>query len=468
MIYRIIKFLIMLIIFGQCLSLIFAQNWHSLRNNSEGRASIEYKGVRELNEWHYSYKKNRRYELGLAVWASPAACVIGGHPMAFIGGYDQTMHALDLSQKKVLWRKITNGEITNAPVISKVNDRDIVFFGSSDRTLYAIDAFNGQKLWTKELIAPSTTLSKANLSSPFIANNKIYISCFAYDKALSRSKQKGILFCLDIKTGNVLWEITITNGFLTSPVGFKFQNKQYITIAAKRGIIQCFDITENTPKKIWDFQMPHEVLASPVISTKTALPMIFLGSKYGNVIAINALNGKKMWNYMTGNWIDNTCCIGELEGEQIVYVGSHDYNVYALRAKDGKVVWKKHLGGEIYSAPCFFYANQQALISVASLDNHLYILDAKTGYIVTSFFTGQPIWDKISKGDTLWGSPVAISAGNESVIIHGSYNDIVFVLPVFKKCSVTAMARSVKSLWISLFVVFFLFVGIALPILVKY
>ena len=78
------------------------EDWIALRGNIEGRASIKYDGQSELKEWHYIYKSGRRYKMGLAVWASPALSIIGGKPMAFIGGYDQTLHALDLIDKKVV------------------------------------------------------------------------------------------------------------------------------------------------------------------------------------------------------------------------------------------------------------------------------------------------------------------------------------------------------------------------------
>lgn len=42
------------------------------------------------------------------------------------------------------------------------------------------------------------------------------------------------------------------------------------------------------------------------------------------------------------------------------------------------------------------------------VDNHLYIVDAGNSDIVAPYSTGRPIWDKVAKGDTLWGSPVHI------------------------------------------------------------
>jgi outer membrane protein assembly factor BamB len=173
-----------------------AQQWTSLRGTAEGRAVVTYSGNAQITEWHYVYKSSRRFETGIAVWASPALAVIANRPMAFIGGYDQTLHALDLEEKKAVWRKITNGEIRTAPVLGKIDGLDIVFFSSADRTVYAYVAYNGRQFWTKELVPPSPTLGDVHLSSPLVFYNKLYITCFAYDKSLSANKQEPTFFAL--------------------------------------------------------------------------------------------------------------------------------------------------------------------------------------------------------------------------------------------------------------------------------
>ena len=320
---------------------VSAHQWPALRGEYEGSGSLIYTGNKELREWHYIYKSGRRYESGLAVWASPALAIVAGHPMAFIGGYDQTLHALDLAEKKTIWRKITNAEITTAPTVGKVDGLDVVFWGSSDRTVYAYIAFNGKRLWTRELIPPSTTQGKVHVSSPFLADKKVYITCFAYDRSLPRNQQRGWLFCLDIKTGTILWKLDVTSGFLSSPVGFRLNGVLYLAIAARRGLLQCFDVSGPVPRRVWSFQMPHEVFGSPVVTTETSPVLLFLGSKYGNLIAINAHTGEEVWQQMAGNWIDNTASIGDIDGKKIVYVGSHDYRVYAFEAETGKNTLEK-------------------------------------------------------------------------------------------------------------------------------
>ena len=443
-----------------------AHPWPVLRGTEAGTASIRYPGDMVLNEWHYTSKSNRRYKPGLAVWASPALAVVGGHPMAFIGGYDQTLHAMDLAEKRVIWKKITNGEIASPPAVGRVNGVDTVFWGSADRTVYAYAAFSGNRLWTTELVPSSSTLDTAHMSGPFLTEDRLYITCFAFDRSLPRNRQQGRLYCLDLLSGEVLWEIGISPGFLSSPVGHRMGDNRYIYVAARRGLLQCFDITgQGRPVKVWQYQMPHEVFGSPVIADiDPSATILFLGSKYGNIVAIDARTGEVMWQKMAGNWIDNTGCIGEIGGEKAVFFGSHDYQLYGFHAETGELLWKRALGAEAYSAPSFFEANGRSYVAASALDNHLYLLDGETGDIVTSFYTGNPIWDKLTKGENLWGSPAVVAAGENSVIVHGSFNGKAYVLPLFRACSLTAMAHSSSSLWWGLLTVFLLFCGVVLPI----
>ncbi|MGA1839653.1 MAG: PQQ-binding-like beta-propeller repeat protein [bacterium] len=145
-----------------------------------------------------------------------------------------------------------------------------------------------------------------HIFSPFLSGDRLYIACFAYDKSIARNQQKGWLYCLTMKQGDIIWKIPVTSGILTSPVGFLKNNRLHIIIAARKGLVQCLDVSDWVSKHVWSFQMTHEVFGSPVITDGTTPPLMFLGSKYGNLIAIDAWEGKEVWQKMAGNWIDNT------------------------------------------------------------------------------------------------------------------------------------------------------------------
>jgi len=445
--------------------------WSAQRGTAAARAVCKWFSdlpPPEIREWHFRHKANRRYKMGLAVWASPAVAVVEGRPMAFIGGYDQTMHALDLAAKEERWAKITNGEIADAPAVGVVDGEQVVFWGSADRSVYAYAAATGRRLWTRELVPATSTMTSASLSAPLLNDGVLYITCFAYDKALPRNMQEGWLFALDMATGRELWRREISQGPASAPVGRRIGGRFILFVAARKGLLQAFDCSESGPRPLWTFQMPHEVLGSPAVEENTERPLLFLGSKFGNLIAIDALTGREVWQHMAGNWIDNTACVGEVDGERVVFVGSHDYNLYAFRAADGEMLWRRHLGGEVYSAPVLFRLEDRPAVAACALDNHIYVLDARDGKVITAFFTGQPIWDKVSKGETLWGSPVAFEAGMQTALIHGSFNDTVYVLPVLGDTTLRARARTPAALWRSLGIVLLLFLCVVVPVIVKW
>ncbi len=466
--------LLLLAVFSSCgVARAADTQWLSGRGGADARAVCAWDQASpgEIREWQFSSKGGRRYKVGLAVWASPAVAIVAGRPMAFIGGYDQTLHALDLLDKRQRWFKITNGEIQEAPAIGQVAGRDVAFWGSADRTVYAHDAATGARLWTHELVPPTSTMGDAILSAPLLCGGTLYITCFVFDKALAREQQTGLLFALEMETGRELWRREVSQGPVGSPVGRMIGGRFLLFVAARKGLLQAFDATPagasratRGPTPLWTYQMPHEVFGSPTVEPEGDSPLLFLGSKFGNLIALDAQTGKERWKRMAGNWIDNSACVGDVDGTSVVFVGSHDYNVYAFRCADGELLWKRHLGGEVYSAPSFFHAGADPAVAVASLDNHVYALNARDGRVITSYYTGQPIWDTVAKGETLWGSPVALEAGEQTALLHGSFNDTVYVLPLTGECSLRAVVRSSASLWIGLGVVGALFLGIVLPL----
>jgi len=439
--------------------------WPAARGSPQGEAALRWDGPGGLHEWHYAWKTRVRYKPGLAVWASPALARLDGRPTVFIGGFDQTLHALDLLDKRVLWRRMTNAEVTTAPVIGALDGREVVFIASNDRTLYALDARSGATRWTRELEPASPTLGDADFTSPLLFGGRLYVAGFVYDRSLARNDQRARLYALNPDDGRLFWRLDVGRGFVSEPIGYTVDGAPRVAIAARKGLLQCYAVDGEAPRLVWDFQMPHEVLGAPAVETDGPDPVLVLGSKYGNLIALNAATGQERWKRMAGNWFDNSACIGSVDGTNVVFAGSHDYAVYALRAADGALLWKRPLGGEVYAAPAFFDLDGTPAILVAALDNHLHTLDARSGRVIASYYTGRPIWDKINKGENRWGSPAVVAAGPDTVAVHGSFNATVYVLPLARPCALQARARSARGLWISLGVVAVLFFAVALPLL---
>ncbi len=443
--------------------------WPMLRGDAGARGSLELStdDTLPMPEWHFSRLTKRKYRPGVPVWASPALATVDGRPMAFVGGYDSTMHALDLADKSERWSKVTNGPIMTAAAVGKVLGREVVYWGSSDRTVYAHFADDGSRLWSRELVAPTRSQGDAMLSSPCLHGDMLFINAFVYDKALATNEQKGTLFALEAATGRIVWRAVISRGPLSSPVLAQLPTGPRIFAAARKGLLTAVDFTSDGPQVAWTYQMPHEVLGSPALLTSGGRTTVFLGSKFGNVIALDSRNGEVLWKTMAGNWVDNTCSAVELDGRGVVFCGSHDYTLYALDANTGEVIWRKHLGGEVYSAPAFFTDGREPLVAVSCLDNHSYVLRARDGSVLTSYFTGSPLWDKISKGDVLWGSPSAFEAGPNTALVLGSYSGMILTLPLEGECTLRVTARTASSLWLWLVITAGVFLLVVVPVAVR-
>jgi len=183
------------------------------------------------------------------------------------------------------------------------------------------------------------------------------------------------------------------------------------------------------------------------------------------LIAIDARTGDECWQKMAGNWIDNTVVVGEVSGEAVVFAGSHDYYLYAFRAVDGQELWRQRLGGEIYSAPAFFRIGEdRRQVLVGALDDRLYLVDAVTGKVGAAFRVGKPLWDLLNKGDVLWGSPVVVEAGEHPVAVHGSYNGIVYSLPLNGACGMRVEVQPAAALWRWMGTVLVIFLVVVLPL----
>ena len=109
-----------------------------------------------------------------------------------------------------------------------------------------------------------------------------------------------------------------------------------------------------TPKLLWNYTTGGWVFSSPAVVNG----VVYIGSSnykgiegppfpnIGNVYALNATSGAKLWNYTTGVLLYSSPAV--VNG--VVYIGSFDGNVYALNATSGNQIWNYTTGG-VWSSP---------------------------------------------------------------------------------------------------------------------
>lgn len=262
--------------------------WTSQRGGPEGRAACRWPQAGggpapAVAEWQFWSRGGRRYRAGQAVWGSPALAVVDGRPMAFIGGYDQTLHALDLAGRRERWAMITNGAIGDAPAVGLAGSEQAVFWGAADRTVYARRARDGRALWSRELSPGTSTMGPAEVAAPLFRGGTLYVSCFVYDRARARNDQKGWLFALDAADGRELWRFEASQGPVGAPAGAAVGGRLLVFVAARKGLLWALDVSGGRPEVVWTRQMAHEVMGSPVLDLGGEQPLLFLGSKFGRL-----------------------------------------------------------------------------------------------------------------------------------------------------------------------------------------
>jgi len=86
----------------------------------------------------------------------------------------------------------------------------------------------------------------------------------------------------------------------------------------------------NTVSLNWKFETGDGIeFSSPIVSDG----IMYVGSRDGNVYALNASFGKQLWNFTTNNPIFSTPAVGN----GIVYIANGD--VYALNSTTGRQIW---------------------------------------------------------------------------------------------------------------------------------
>lgn len=100
---------------------------------------------------------------------------------------------------------------------------------------------------------------------------------------------------------------------------------------------------------MWNFTTGSYVDSSPAVVND----IVYISSEDGNIYALNATDGAKLWNYVTSAEVHvypfPASSPAVITG--VVYVGSYGNNVFALNATSGEEIWNYTTGGIAISSP---------------------------------------------------------------------------------------------------------------------
>jgi len=187
-----------------------------------------------------------------------------------------------------------------------------------------------------------------------------------------------------------------------------------------------YALNAETGAKLWSYATGNLYLDS---SPAVANGVVYVSS--GNVYALNASTGALLWSYTTGGGSSSTGALlwsyttgglyldsSPAVANGVVYVGSEAGNVYALNASTGALLWSKEASAE--SSPAV--ANE--VVYVGSGRGGVYALNASTGALLWSYTTGGgPSSPAVANG------LVYVGGGDNMYALNASTGALLFSYP---------------------------------------
>jgi len=185
--------------------------------------------------------------------------------------------------------------------------------------------------------------------------------------------------------GNLKWTYPTGSYVATAPAIANW----VVYVGSFDGNVYALNAT--TGVKLWIF---HTGGVADMDSPAVINGVVYVGGSNGKVYAIDASNGAEIWHFTADNPVQSSPAV--VDG--VVYIGSR-LSEYALDAKTGVQLWKAPISPTAYSSP----AVADGIVYVGSEDNNLYALRA-------------------SDGTTLWKVPAGLFESSPAVV-----NGVVYI-----------------------------------------
>ncbi|MBE8722727.1 outer membrane protein assembly factor BamB family protein [Sphingobacterium pedocola] len=131
--------------------------------------------------------------------------------------------------------------------------------------------------------------------------------------------------------------------------------------------------SKSKAKLLWEYQDHGDIGAGITSDGK----LLFTANTVGEVYALSLADGKKIWSYKTGGKVYSTPAVEK----GIVVVGSSDHFIYGLDAKTGTVRWKTETSKAVLGSPQLYKGKAY----IGGSDGFFRCLDLLTGNEVWKF-----------------------------------------------------------------------------------
>ncbi len=320
-----------------------------------------------------------RFATGRAFLSSPA--VVDGTVYASTG--DGRVIALDGATGTLRWEYPVTGPVDSSPAVAG----DLVFVGLRDGRMLALARTDGSLAWV------------------FDTGEPVYASPTVHDGVLYIGSGSRKLFALDAVTGKVRWVYPMTGRVATGAVigdgviaviatdnrlyvvdlvtgrhrmeflqfdtkGAPAIDEHSIYVANRRGLLRALDWSrrqlplEQTARRmhvqlfIWGFvnrlPLPKDLqwafvrrgerfVGSPAL----AFDLVYVGSRTGNLFAVDRATGEGRWTFAADREITTSPSVSG----DTVHVGDKSGVVYGVDAHTGELTWRVRTDGAVTSTP---------------------------------------------------------------------------------------------------------------------
>ncbi len=255
-----------------------------------------------------------------------------------------TIYAINSYTGKEIWRHYTPSGVDTTPALS-----ENTIFVSYGNGFLALNSSTGSFLW-----------ESAIGGAPTVVNGIVYMSSDA-------------VYALNASTGAKIWVNPAVQ-----PTGFPAVANGIVYVGSGSGF---FALNAKTGGEIWSYPQFRGTASSCVNNG-----IVYTGDIYGNVTALDASNGARIWTFTT-NFFSQSEGIqaSPAVADGIVYVGSGSGGgLYALNATTGTQIWNQHsVLDRVYSS----VAISSGIVYVGSAYEDVFAFNATNGSVIWDLHT---------------------------------------------------------------------------------
>ena len=380
------------------------------------------------------------YKRGSGISSSPVV----DDGIVYVGASDGNVYALNATNGAQLrnYTNIDNASGYGVPNYDNFSPAVVngVIYLPGGVTVNALNTANGALLWSD---APFLNI-QVFFTSPVVADGVVYTTT---------TQMTFVLFAFNAKTGNELWSAPTTYFQVWSSPDV-VNGVVYVGsadyIGSQSPACGVYALNVKNGAQLWNYSSGYSVGASPVVVGG----VVYFVTYEGTVYALNAQNGIQLWNYTTGGPVYSSpgpvysgavySSLAVVNG--VVYAGSDDGNVYALNATSGAKLWSSTVGNGTLSSP----AVDGGVVYVGSSDDNIYALNAANGVKLWNYTIGGSVDSPVVVNGVLYvgggDSVYALRVSSSSPASPSSFSTLTIAIGAVVVASVVVVTAVVLIL----------------------